>query len=213
MPKLATGQRKLLGQATAFYQQSLKAALPFLECRGLDEAVARKYRLGVVSRPCSGHESYVSRLSIPYLSRSGCVTIRFRCLEEHNCKIAQCPKYLSMRGDKPTLYNTEALFAAGSVIAITEGELDALVITEYAGIPAVGIQGVSAWNEVFARTLNDFDRVLIVGDGDEAGRQMVDRLVDSIPNAIGVSLPDGLDANEVYVQYGADELAYILGTA
>ena len=99
------------------------------------------------------------------------------------------------------------------MVAITEGELDALVITEYAGIPAVGIQGVSAWNEVFARTLNDFDRVLIVGDGDEAGRQMVDRLVDSIPNAIGVSLPDGLDANEVYVQYGADELAYILGTA
>ena len=136
MPKLANGQRKLLEQATAFYQQSLKEALPFLECRGLDEAVARKYRLGVVSRPCSGHESYVSRLSIPYLSRSGCVTIRFRCLEEHNCKIAQGPKYLSMRGDKPTLYNTEALFAAGSVIAITEGELDALVITEYAGVLA-----------------------------------------------------------------------------
>jgi DNA primase len=152
-------------------------------------------------------------LVIPYLSRSGVVAVRFRCLEPHNCKEVGCPKYLSVRGDKPTLYNTEALFSAGSVIAITEGELDAVVITEYAGIPAVGIQGVSAWNDVFARTLNDFDRVLIVGDADDAGKQMVDRLVDSVPSAVGVSLPDGLDANDVYLEYGADELAMILGTA
>ena len=213
MPKLANGQRKLLEQATAFYQQSLKEALPFLECRGLDEAVARKYRLGVVQRPCSGHESYTGRLAIPYLSRSGVVSIRFRCLEDHNCKEVGCPKYLSVRGDKPTLYNTEALFSAGSVIAITEGEMDAVVITEYAGVPAVGIQGVNAWNDAWSRTLNDFERVLIVGDGDEAGKNMVERLVDSIPNAVGVSLPESLDANDVYLKYGADELAMILGTA
>lgn len=213
MPKLANGARKLLDQATAYYERSLKEALPFLECRGLDEAVARKYRLGVVQRPCSGHESYAGRLAIPYLSRSGVVTIRFRCLDPHDCKEASCPKYLGLRGVKPTLYNTEALFAASSVIAITEGELDAVVITEYTGIPAVGIQGVSAWNDVFARTLNDFDKVLIVGDGDDAGKNMVERLVDSVPNAVGVYLPDGRDANDVYLEHGADELAYILGTA
>ena len=213
MPKLANGQRKLLEQATAFYQQSLKEALPFLECRGLDEAVARKYRLGVVQRPCSGHEKVTGRLALPYLSRSGVVTIRFRCLQPHSCKDAGCPKYLSLRGDKPTLYNVEALFAPGPVAAITEGELDALVITEYAGIPAVGIQGVNAWNDSWSRTLNDFKKVLIVGDGDDAGKSMVDRLVDSVPNAVGVHLPDGQDANDVYLKYGADELAMILGTA
>jgi DNA primase len=131
----------------------------------------------------------------------------------HNCKEASCPKYLSLRGDKPTLYNTEALFSSSQTVAITEGEMDALVITEYAGIPAVGIQGVSAWNDVFAKTLNDFDKVLIVGDGDDAGKQMVERLVDAIPNAVGIDMPGGLDASDVYLKMGADELAYILGTA
>ena len=199
--------------ATSYYEKSLGLASGYLDSRGLDEAVARKYRLGVVQRPCSGHEKVTGRLALPYLSRSGVVTIRFRCLQPHSCKDAGCPKYLSLRGDKPTLYNVEALFAPGPVAAITEGELDALVITEYAGIPAVGIQGVNAWNDAWSRTLNDFERVLIVGDGDDAGKQMVERLVDSIPNAVGVDLPEGLDANDVYLEYGADELAMILGTA
>lgn len=211
LPKLATGARKRLEAATAYYERSLSLATKFLDSRGLDAQLARAHRLGVVERPCSGHENYTGRLSIPYITRAGIATIRFRCLLGHDCKAAGCAKYLGLCGARPTLFNVQAFFTPSPDIAITEGEFDAMVVNEYAGVPAVGVQGVSAWSDTWTRLFSDYERVLIVGDGDEAGRGMAERLNASIPNSVSVGLPDGMDCNDILVTQGAEALRAALG--
>jgi len=193
-------QRASLEAATTYYQKTVNVAETWLAGRGIPLDLAEEYRLGVVVVPCSGHESYVGRLSIPYLTRSGVSTIRFRALDDTT------PKYLSLPRDTGRLYNTGAFFLRSPRIAITEGELDALTCHEYAGIPAIGIQGASAWRPVYRRCFAGYGEVLVVGDGDEAGRKFTDRIVSDLDNSRPVYLPDGADCNSLLVDDGPEGL-------
>lgn len=160
------------------------------------------YRLGVVEEPFSeSHESYVGRLSIPYLTPSGVVSLRFRTLGGGT-------KYLSLPKDKGFLYNAGTLAAAGTgdTIAICEGEIDALIVHEFAGVPAVGLPGVHLWKPAYTRCFSGFRHVLAVGDGDEAGTGMVASLEDELDNVIPRQMPDGMDCNEYYLEHGPEEL-------
>lgn len=129
------------------------------------------------------------------------------------------PKYLSDKGDIPRLYNVAALFVSGSLIAICEGEPDTWAVDRIAGVPAVGVQGATAWNPVFARMLQGYQRVLVVKDHDpidpKTGRRPGDALYaairDDIPDAIAVSLPEGVDANSFINQYGPEEMRIRMG--
>ena len=116
-----------------------------MESRGLAfpsilrESDAR-FRLGYVADPLRGHDAYKGMLAIPYLRWSqefgwSVVSIRFRRLDD------QKPKYLTVAGDRPRLYNTTALLKQSPRIAITEGEIDAIT-AEACGIPTVGVPGV-----------------------------------------------------------------------
>jgi DNA primase len=193
-------QRACLEAATSYYEKSLEAAETWLASRGIPLDLAREYRLGVVAAPCSGHESYVGRLAIPYLTRSGVSTIRFRALDDST------PKYLSLPRDTGRLYNTGAFFLRSPRIALIEGEFDALVTHEYAGIPAIGLQGASAWRPIYRRCFASYAEILVVGDGDEAGRKFVDRVVADLDNSRPVYLPDGADCNSLYLDEGPEGL-------
>lgn len=200
LPALGTRRGTSLEQATTYYERTLHLALPYLESRGITEEIARKYRLGVVERPCSGHERYQGRLSLPYLTPSGVVSLRFRLLD------GEGSKYLSLPGDKGSLYNVRALFAQSDAIAVTEGELDALIVQEHVGVPAVGLPGVNLWKPLYENLFKDFERVLVVGDGDTAGRQMTERLCEVLDNAVPVVMPDGMDCTDLFLAEGVDGL-------
>jgi len=186
--------------ATAGYQGNLNLAEEYLAGRGIDLDAAARYRLGVVLDPYSGHETGRGRLAIPYLTKAGVVTIRFRAMDGAK------PKYLTLPGGGTRLYNTAALHEAGQTIWICEGEFDALVTTEYAGLPAVGICGANVWAPFWGRIFADFDEVVIASDGDEAGAAMADRLMGHIPHARRAPLPENHDCNSFYLERGADEL-------
>jgi DNA primase len=190
--------------ATAYYQKSLPMAEEYLAGRGIPLDLANEYRLGVVAVPCSGHEQYVGRLVIPYLTRSGIATLRFRALDDSQ------PKYLSLPRDTGRLYNTAAFFARGSRIVITEGELDALVVTEFAGVPAVGLQGAQAWKTVYRRCFAGYTEVIVVGDADEAGRKFTDRICAELEHSRPVYLPEGEDCNSLFLTEGPEGLANAL---
>lgn len=186
-------------KATAYYQRTLHQAETFLGERGIGLETAEAYRLGVVDRPCSGHENYVGRLVIPYLTPSGVVSLRFRTLGGGT-------KYLSLPKDKGYLYNSGALVGGGDTIAVCEGEIDALIVNEYAGVPAVGLPGVHLWKPAYTRCFAGFRNVLAVGDGDEAGAGMVTALEDELENVVPRQMPEGFDCNEFYLEFGPEEL-------
>lgn len=174
--------------------------------RGVGPDVIVKYRLGLVGNDCSlDWKQYVGRYSIPYITRSGIVTIRFR----RNGNTDTGPKYLSLPGDVARLYNVGVLLHDGHTLAITEGEVDAITLTEHAGIPAVGVPGVANWKTVFTQLVGNYDRVLCIGDGDDAGSNFANTLAEEL-EAVPVHMPDGADCNSYLLEHGPLALRELL---
>ena len=155
------------------------------------------------------------RLAIPFIGPGGNVyDLRFRCLDEHDHKDpdVHCPKYLGSEGIQTRLYNTRALASDSLTIAICEGELDAATLT-VCGWAAVGVTGAKAWKAHHPRMFSGFDRVVVIGDGDSAGKDFVSSVVRSMPSqASGVIMSgsQGSDINEVYVNSGKAGLIELL---
>lgn len=205
--------RKVWLQATAEkYHEALNdQASAYLERRGISPEQRSQYLLGVVSEPEPAHEPYEGRLSLPFITPTGVVSIRYRCIQDHDCKAVKCLKYLQGKGEGDHLYNVPAFRERHPAIAVCEGELDALTIDTHV-MPAVGVPGATKWKDYWTRLLEGYEQVFAVGDGDDAGRDFTGRLVELLPNARAVVMPSGSDANSYFVEHGADALsALILG--
>lgn len=199
----------------------------FLGTRGLAypsiirETDAR-FRLGFVDDPLTGHEQYRGFLSIPYLrwspgqqpeaadarpssSTSGrefgwaVVSIRFRRLDNGS------PKYLTVAGDRPRLYNTTALLKQTPIVGITEGEIDC-ISAESCGIPSVGVAGAENWKPHFREPFLGYREVFVFADGDEAGMRFATTVAKTLPNAKVIPFPPGQDVNSFVKQQGPEAL-------
>lgn len=211
MQSLSEEQRRFFESATTQYRLDFsqdEATAQYLRSRGLGPEAVTRFRLGVVRRPLVGHEQYRGRLAIPYLTPAGVVNIRFRCLQSHDCKAVDCPKYLSADGAGTNLFNVLDLKKDSPHIVVCEGEIDAMSFL-LAGIPAVGVPGVDAWQKHFGRCLEDFEVVYSAGDGDKAGSKFNSLLAREV-KARPLRFPRGADANALYVQGGADALRRLL---
>jgi len=193
-------QKELLGRATEKYAESIHLAEDYLRQRGIPLEVARMVRLGVVEEPEVGHEVFKERLSIPYITKSGVVDLRFRSLNP-----AVEPKYMGLTGAETKMYNVLDVERAGDWIGVCEGELDTLTLSACVGIPCVGVPGANSWKKHYTRLLADFERVFVFADGDQPGREFASSLARELPVTI-VNLPDGEDVNSIYVAEGADYL-------
>ena len=196
--KLQESQKDLLGQATRKYQESIYQAEDYLASRGIPIEVARLARLGVVEEPETGHEAYLGRLAIPYVTKTGVVDIRFRSLNP-----AVEPKYMGMTGSDTKMYNVLDIERAGDWIGVCEGELDTITLSRCVGIPCVGVPGSNSWKKHYTRLLADFERVFVFADGDQPGKEFAAGLARELPVTI-VSMPEGEDVNSIYVKFGAD---------
>jgi len=159
---------------------------------------ADKARLGVVLDPLTGHEQYVNRLAIPYLTKSGVVDIRFRSLGNEE------PRYMGLTGATTRLYNVGAFFRASSYICICEGEIDTITLDYVCGIPAVGVPGVNNWKKHYTRLLSDFDKVFLFADGDNAGYEFSKSLARELSGLVIIQAPEGEDVNSLYKTHGSD---------
>lgn len=203
---LTARARQTLERATSLYQADVTGAHAYLANRGIDQATATKFRLGYVKTPITGHEQYTGRLAIPYITPSGVVDIRFRCLADHNCKDHGHGKYMTQAGHRARLYYTPAIITAHDTIAICEGELDAIILNKL-GIPAVGVAGAQAWqSDYYPRIFADFSTILIFGDGDEAGRAFARNIANDLPEATIINMPDDYDITDLYLDGGNDAL-------
>ena len=187
--------------------------------RGLSEEIAIEARLGYVGEPATGHEHYVGRLAIPYISKAGVDQLKFRCISDHVCKNEGHAKYLYSEGDQPRLYNVLAFLEPSDVICVTEGEIDALSVHHLAGVPAVGAPGVSSWRPFWNRLFVGHTRILVIADGDDPGLEFAKSLVSGntkrdispLEGASIVRMPTGLDANSFIVQEGVNAFRGRLG--
>lgn len=198
-------QKQLLGQATERYAQNISQAEDYLAKRGISLAVARLANLGVVTDPEPGHEQFIGRLSIPYVTKTGVVDLRFRSLNP-----AVEPKYMGMVGAETKLYNVLDVEKAHDFIGICEGELDTITMSQCVGIPCVGVPGAQSWKKHYTRLLADFSRVFVFADGDQPGREFAASLARELPATI-ITMPDGEDVNSIYVKDGADFFRHKVG--
>ena len=198
-------QRALLTDAASKYASSLTPqAASYLAARGITQEVAHTFQLGSVVEPSAGHEHAINRLSIPYLTPAGVVGIKFRSVDEST------PKYLWPTGQKIGLYNVLDLHKPSDTIAICEGEIDTIVASGIVGIPAVGVAGVSQWKPWFPKLFESYSRILIFADNDvkedgrNPGQELAKRIKEDLDKAEIVHLPDNMDTNEVYLEFGPD---------
>ena len=203
--KQSQSQKELLGRAAYKYAGNIFQAEDYLASRGISREAARLARLGVVEEPETGHEAFTGRLSIPYITKSGIVDLRFRALNP-----AVEPKYMGMTGQETRMYNVLDIEKAGDWIAVCEGELDTLTLSAMVGIPCVGVPGANSWKKHYTRLLADFERIFVFADGDQPGREFAASLARELPVTV-VGLPDGQDVNSMFLQEGPDYLREKMG--
>lgn len=160
--------------------------------------------LGYVADPLPGHEMFRGMLAIPYLRYSldtgwMVVSVRFRRLDDGK------PKYMTVAGDQPWLYNTLALIKHSPVVAITEGEIDAIT-AQVCGVPTVGVPGAQMWKPYFRELFLGYRDVFILADGDEPGMDFATKVASTIPGAKVIPSPPGEDVNSLVNKYGRDAL-------
>ena len=191
-------QRELLDLATTKYAANIFQAEDYLASRGITREAARLARLGVVGEPDVGHEQFQGRLSIPYITKTGVVDLRFRALHP-----AIEPKYMGLTGAETRMYNVLDIEKATNFIGVCEGELDTITMSMCIGIPCIGVPGANSWKKHYTRLLADFERVFVFADGDQAGTEFARSLARELPVTI-VQLPDSHDVNSMFVQEGAE---------
>lgn len=147
---------------------------------------------------------YRGCLSLPYIRWSHAhgwqvVSIRFRKLDGSK------PKYMTVSGDRPRLYNTLALMNPGPAVAITEGEIDAISL-EACGIPTVGVPGATSWQKHFPELFDGYREVYVFADGDEAGEKFAHTVAKTINNSRVIPCPPGEDVNSLFTKEGRESL-------
>lgn len=207
--------REFYSSAAETYAAALPsnaAAVAYLTKRGLSEASAASFRLGVVENPYPGHEQYVGRLVVPYQTLGGVCGASFRCIAHEDCKGIHNDKYLWPSGLSRRMFNTPALDIDSPFIAVCEGEMDTMT-AQQAGIPAVGIPGASAWQSFWGRCFKGYDTVFILADHDDAGagQEMAEKVSRNVSGARKILMPEGHDVNSFVLEQGPDALRKRLG--
>ena len=199
------GRKDFLRTAAAAYRDALPGSLAeeHLVNRDLG-GVAQRFGLGFVDEPREGHERFQGMLSIPYIRpKKQVIQIRFRCITA-GCAHEYHGKYNSEDHDASNVYNTLALADDPQVIVIAEGETDTMVC-ESVGVRALGIAGANLWRRYYPLLVEGVPRVIVIGDGDDAGRVFAKQVHKAVPQSRKVIMPGGHDINSFVSEHGADK--------
>jgi len=197
-------KESLTGYAGQYHEAIDERTVSYLKSRGIDQKTVGTFLLGTVSNPMPGHEHAVGALSIPYITGSGVVGVKFRKVD------GSSPKYIWPTGQKIGMFNVSDLMKESDSIGICEGELDTIILSGMCDIPAVGIAGVSQWKEWFPMMLEGYKNVFIFADNDvkedgrNPGMELAKRIKEDLNHAIVINLPPNKDVNDIYLTEGAD---------
>src|SRR5579859_1451079 len=196
-------QRTALARSSETYhaqlgEARLSGSLPdgvrsYFSSHAVSGPIMRKYSLGYVAQPLPGEERFRGMISIPYITPTGVVAVKYRDVSGYGQG-----KYAQQHGQKGRLYNTSVFFSDAQVIGICEGEMDAIAASEHIGIPSIGVPGVEGWKGYWAHLLKDFRKVFIFADGDTQGREFAWEMAETIGwRAQIVKCPDDEDVSSL----------------
>lgn len=223
MQKLSRAQRNSLERRTARYHNDLwgpdgdQALTYLIEERGLTEETIEKFRLGIVVDPLESDGGAKGMISIPYITPSGVVALRFRRPPDKETG----PKYWQPPGSEITIFNTRRLTIPSTWITIAEGEFDAMVL-EQCNIPAVGIPGASNWQPHYRAVFEGYERVIICGDNDGNGDKSDDpdkegasekfakKIAKQVEGPAFFMFPEGHDVSSYQKEHGPEALRQFL---
>lgn len=193
---LAAERKAQLTEKANALTTNLEQARAYLLSRGISMEAAQLFALGVADRG-----EHAGRLSIPYVTETGVVAIKYRAMDGSK------PKYLNESGCGVHLYNARVLIREADRVVLTEGELDTLTVQAYTGIPSVAYPGVDTWKAQphWRLCFQDVAEVVVIADGDDVGRASAERVAKSIgTHARVVEMPpEHKDANEFIAAQGA----------
>jgi DNA primase len=167
------------------------------------------FRIGYVAdNTTPGFERFAGRVAIPNLCAAGHVVgIKFREIPPADSG----KKYDAPAGQQNRLFNLRALNTPSDYIALTEGEIDAISLVQL-GVPAVAVPGAQAWNKArHWRLFEGYRRIVLFRDNDDAGSELVKKVLESDLPVLVVNPPHGVkDANEALVAGFGDELVNLV---
>jgi DNA primase len=204
--------RELRTKAAAQFAELLTGspADTYLRGRGIPPEVSDTFLLGYVSDPEPEYSQFEGMLSIPYLTPAGVVGLKFRRLDGAE------PKYMNVSGQESHLFNVLDLHKKSDFIVICEGELDAIMSSGTAGVPTVGVSGVTHWKPHYQRLFTGYRRVIVVTDNDvkdagaNAGQDLSRKILRELPNATNVLLPANLDITDYCMQHGIETYRHMV---
>jgi DNA primase len=204
--RLSEEYRRSLEAMAASYQRALSPeGLAYLASRGISPELAAYYRLGMVDGSHAEHQMYTGMLCFPYITRlGGVVSLKFR--QAHDCT-DECGHARFIGPYESRLYNPLALDWADrlDVVAITEGEIDAITLGGLCRIPAVGIPGTEMWkaHREWKELFRGYSQVLVFPDNDDPGKELGRAILRDIDTAKLIQLP-GKDVNSTFQAHGAE---------
>jgi DNA primase len=159
----------------------------WLEKRGLTPRTIGLYRLG--------YDPVKKAVVIPYFNALEEVrSFRYRMLEGNI-------KYMTPKGEHVHLFHVRA--SRKPQVWLCEGEFDAMILAQM-GLPSVGIAGVNSFKSEWKYLFAYCERLTLVMDGDEAGREASARLAGILGTTVDhlriVRLPVGKDVTDLYLE-------------
>lgn len=187
----------------SFTLKDVDCTHPYVKSRGLSDETAKEFGVGFFP----GRGSMSGRVVIPIHNETGeLIAYAGRAIDSAE------PKYKLPAGfhKSAVLYNLHRAVAAGQRgLIVVEGFFDCMKVSQ-AGYPfVVGLMGSSMSDEHERLLTQSHDQILLMLDGDEAGRKATEEIMLRLGRTVwvkSVSLPDGAQPD----QLSADELDAVL---
>ncbi len=208
-----------LDKAVSYYQHHLKPEhRQYLQSRGFRDNFIDSYRFGFA--PGGGLRKHLSQYSLADLQEIGLVNHEGRDFFWNRIIIPvygrdgeiinlvgraldnALPKYLRLPGEGQ-LINERGLRNTDTVY-LCEGDTDTPTLIQ-AGLPAVGVSGVSALKDEYVDKFKHIQTVYVCADSDDAGEKLKLRAGELLGNrCLIIELPLGEDINSWVGQKGND---------
>lgn len=179
-------------------------AADFFRTRGIGTETLRLSGVGVVSWFIPAKQAKCPAIAFPYRKPGGAVVnIKFRTIDK---------EFAQIKNGEKILFGWDRVDTSAAQLVITEGEIDALSLTEAQIENAVSVPAGASdrkWDFLEDPELAKFTRIILAGDRDEKGSALCDELARRFgyERCWKVEWPaDCKDANDVLCKYSEDDL-------
>jgi len=207
-PKIVFDRAEIDKYFEKMYMENVPLVEYFIKQRGFSEKTIDKFKLGWDGQ-C---------VTIPIFEKGRIVNIRRRRSPiNENEKL---PKYFSVTGTEVGMFNTDSIKADSKPVFITEGEMDAIALTNQDESVQVvsGTGGATSFKKEWAgKYFKGKRRIYICYDSDQPGQDGAEKVAEILgPHRCRIlELPQGVkDINEFFIKgFKIADFNKLLGTA